>query len=69
MNKHTDFLYPGLTYQMRGAIFAVWKELGPAFKETVYQKALEREFSKKVIPFVSQKQIDILYDNKKNRGV
>lgn len=65
MNKHEDFLYPKLTYQIRGAIFAVWKELGPAFKETVYQKALEREFSKREILFASQKQIDILYDNKK----
>lgn len=60
-----DFLYPELTYKVRGAIFAVWKELDPAFKETVYQKALESEFSKREIPFVSQKQVNILYDNKK----
>jgi len=41
MNQNKDFLYEELTYKIRGAIFAVWKELGPAFKETVYQKALE----------------------------
>lgn len=65
MNQHENFLYSELTYKIRGAIFAVWKELGPAFKETVYQKALEREFTKRKIPFVSQKQIDIIYDGKK----
>lgn len=60
-----DFLYSELTYKIRGAVFAVWRELGPAFKESVYQKALEREFSKRAIPFISQKRIDIIYDNKK----
>ena len=60
-----DFLYPELTYKIRGAIFAVWKELGPAFKESVYQKALESEFLKRRIPFESQKRIDIIYNNKK----
>lgn len=39
--------------------------MGPAFKETTYQKATEREFSKRKIPFISQKQIDIIYDGKK----
>lgn len=65
MNKHEDFLYSDLTYKIRGAIFAVWKELGPAFKETIYQKALEREFIKRNILFISQKQVDIIYDGKK----
>jgi len=65
VNKHKDFLYPELTYKIRGAIFNVRKELGPVFKESVYQKALEREFLKQEIPFVSQKQIGIIYDGKK----
>jgi len=65
VNKHQDFLYPELTYKIRGAIFNVRKELGPVFKETVYQKALEIDFLKQKIPFVSQKPIDIIYDNRK----
>jgi len=65
MNQYKDFLYPELTYKIRGAIFAVWKELGPAFKEPVYQKALEREFIKRNIPLESQKQINIIYDGRK----
>jgi GxxExxY protein len=65
MNKQKDFLYPELTYKIRGAIFAVWEELGPAFKESAYQKALEKEFGKRNIPFIAQKQIDIIYDGEK----
>lgn len=64
-NMENDFLYSELTYKIRGAVFAVWKELGPAFKETVYQKALESEFIKRSISFVGQKQIDIVYNDEK----
>lgn len=63
--KNPDLLYPELSYQIVGAIFAVWKVLGPAFKESVYQKALEEEFSKIGIPYKSQKQIPIFYNSKK----
>ena len=65
MNKHNDFLYPELTYEIRGAIFSVWKKLGPAFKESVYQKALEKELIKRNISFIAQKQIPIIYDDEK----
>lgn len=60
-----DFLYPELTYKIRGAIFAVWGKLGPAFKESVYQKALESEFIKRKILFESQRQINIIYNGEK----
>lgn len=63
--RNPNLLYPELSYKIVGAIFNVWKELGPAFKEVVYQRALEREFSKQGIPYESQKQIPILYDGKK----
>lgn len=63
--RNKDVLYPELSYQIVGAIFAVWKELGPAFKETVYQKALGKELSKRKINFVAQKQIPIFYDAQK----
>ncbi len=60
-----DFLYSELTYKVRGAIFEVWKKLGPAFKESVYQKALKIEFTNRGIPFESQKQINIIYEEEK----
>lgn len=63
--RNLDLLYPELSYKITGAIFAVWKELGPAFKESIYQKALEKEFAKREISFESQKQIPIFYNNEK----
>jgi len=41
--KNPDLLYPELSYKVVGAVFAVWKELGPAFKET--SLALSKRFS------------------------
>jgi len=38
--KNPDLLYPELSYQVVGAIYKVWQQLGPTFKENVYQKAL-----------------------------
>lgn len=63
--RNPDLLYPDLSYRVVGAIFEVWKKLGPAFKESVYQKAPIEEFKKGNIPFVSQKQIPIFYNEKK----
>ena len=37
-------------------------KLGAGFLESVYQEALEIELSRKKIPFVSQQEIEILYD-------
>jgi len=36
--------------------------LGPGFLEAVYQEALEREFKKQGIPFVSHKKLMVYYD-------
>lgn len=60
-----DLLYPELSYEIVGAMQEVWNTLGSAFKESVYQKALEKEFTLKDISFVSQKQVPILYNNEK----
>jgi GxxExxY protein len=60
-----DLLYPELSYKIVGAIFEVWKKLGPAFKENVYQRALAEEFKIRGVPFQGQKVIPIYYNNKK----
>src|SRR3989344_5823420 len=58
-------LYEDLSYKIRQCLFNVKKELGPGHKEIVYQKALEEEFKNAHIPFSKEKQIPILYHNKK----
>ncbi|MEK7501193.1 MAG: GxxExxY protein, partial [Patescibacteria group bacterium] len=58
-------LYEDLTYKIRGAVFSVYNHLGPAFKESVYHKALEEELMKAGLVFEKEKVIDILYENKK----
>jgi len=63
--KNPDVLYPDLSYEVVGAIFEVWKKLGPSFKESVYQKALIEEFKNRGINFESQKLIPIYYNDKK----
>lgn len=60
-----DLLYSDLTYKIRGAIFAVWKELGSAFKESIYHNALKEELRKRKISFEDEKSIEIIYNNKK----
>ena len=59
------YLYEGLTYRVRGAIFAVHNELGCGHKEKVYQVALANEFKDRKIPFEKEKRIRIIYKNKK----
>ncbi|MBI5798566.1 MAG: GxxExxY protein [Candidatus Yonathbacteria bacterium] len=58
-------LYRDFTYTIREAIFKVKKELGLGHKEATYQKALEEEFSIAKLNFSREKQIPILYQNKK----
>jgi GxxExxY protein len=48
-------------YELMGAAFEVYNELGPGFLEEVYQEALERELASRQIPFVAQHPVQILY--------
>jgi len=41
---NADLLYADLTYSIRGCVFSVYNELGFGHKESVYQKALTKEF-------------------------
>ncbi|MBN1621727.1 MAG: GxxExxY protein [Endomicrobiales bacterium] len=61
MNK---LLYEDLTYKIRGAFFEVFKNLGPGFKEIVYQNALKDEFERLNIGYQEKERIKIFYKNK-----
>ena len=50
-----------LTYKIRGAIFAVYKELGPGLLESTYEKCLCFELEKLGIKYERQKDLPINY--------
>ena len=57
----TDLLFKDEAYAIVGAAMEVYNQLGPGFLEAVYQEALEIELAERGIPFVSQKELRILY--------
>lgn len=69
---HTDprksspgLLYADLTYQIRGAIFTVYNQLGYGHKEEVYQKALAKELEIIEIPYQREKSLNVEYKGEK----
>ncbi len=61
----TELLFQNETYQINGAIFEVYNDLGPGFLESVYQEALAKEFTTRNIPFVEQWGIEVFYKGEK----
>jgi len=64
-DKVNDFLYEKESYLIRGACFEVWKEFKGMFKESIIDKALSIALESKGLNVVSQKRIDIYFQNKK----
>ena len=60
----SGFIYKEESYAIRGALFAVHRELGVGFLERVYQDALEYELSARGIPYEREKLIQIMYKGK-----
>jgi GxxExxY protein len=54
-------LYEEESYQVRGAIFEVYKEMGCGFLEPVYQECLELELTMRGIPFSAQRELQLRY--------
>jgi GxxExxY protein len=50
-----------LTYEIIGAAMEVHSDLGPGYKEEIYQKALEIELRNRKIQFEPQKSIEIRF--------
>ena len=51
-----------ISYAIRGAIFKVFKELGPGLFESVYEAALLYQLKKDVLEVKAQVSIPVLYD-------
>ena len=50
-----------ITYEIRGAIYDVYKELGPGLLESVYEEALCFELEQRGLSIERQKQVPIIY--------
>ena len=50
-----------ITYQVRGAIYDVYKALGPGLLESVYEEALVYELKQRGLQVERQKSVPILY--------
>ena len=50
-----------LTYEIRGAIFDVYNELGPGLLESVYEEALVFELQERGLEVTRQVEVPIMY--------
>ena len=57
----SNLFYQDESYNIRGALFSVYNELGCGFLERVYQDALEVEFRLRNIHYEREKLIQIMY--------
>ena len=51
-----------ITYQIRGAIYDVYKKLGPGLLESVYEEAMVYEIEKRGLTVERQLEVPIHYD-------
>jgi GxxExxY protein len=59
--EKSKLIYEHETYAIRGAAFAVYKEMGCGFLEAVYQECTERELTRRKIPYVAQPELRLTY--------
>ena len=57
----SNLFYQDESYNIRGALFSVYNELGCGFLERVYQDALEVEFRLRNIHYEREKLIQVMY--------
>jgi GxxExxY protein len=56
-----DLLFPELTGELRGALYAVHNELGPGFMHMHYRRATQIELRLRGVPYEVKKEIVILF--------
>jgi GxxExxY protein len=57
----TKLIFEEESYQIRGAVFEVYREMGCGFLEPVYQECLEKELPHSKVPFVPQRELILHY--------
>ena len=63
--KRDDLIYPELSYDIVGALFEVFKELGPGYKEQSYQRAVAKMFRHKELKFREQEPVTITFKDER----
>lgn len=58
-------IYPELSYEVVGALYAVYNALGSGFQEKYYQKALAKELEERKINFKEQLPVRLYYKGEK----
>ncbi len=56
-----EILFKDESYQIMGAMFEVYREMGCGFLEPVYQECVELELADQIIPFVAQVHLKLKY--------
>lgn len=51
-----------ITYKIRGAVFAVYNELGPGLLESIYQEALAYQLAKDGVKVEREVAVPVVYD-------
>jgi len=53
--------YEDESFQIRGVVYEVYREMGCGFLEAVYQECMERELTGQGIPFIAQVDLRLEY--------
>ncbi len=56
-----EIIYKDESFQIIGACFEVYKEMGCGFVEAVYQECLELEFGIRELPYKAQSELQLSY--------
>lgn len=59
--EHGGLLYAEETFRIRGAVFEVYRKMGPGFLEGVYQDCLAIEFEERGVPFKAGPTVRLEY--------
>ncbi|MDO9191481.1 MAG: GxxExxY protein [Undibacterium sp.] len=57
----SEILFKEECYEIQGAVFDVYREMGCGFLENVYQECLRKELFKRKIPFVEHQELRLFY--------
>ncbi|MBP9686788.1 MAG: GxxExxY protein [Candidatus Doudnabacteria bacterium] len=63
--RRNDLVLADECYEILGALFEVYKQLGGSYQEKIYQRGIASEFRKRGIPFAEQVFVELKYGEEK----